>query len=477
MNRKLLALSFSIAASAASAFAEAHFFLQAAPFASYSTVEPQSELTLSPEAYARYGAMPALAAAGWSLEGGGFGLVFRLDFRGEFASFLTSAYNTNIPFVQGGIAAVGDFNYPSVGYASYEDESWNASVGRRKLKWGPGRYDLAISDGALYLDHFWVDYRREASYGTWWYNFVTIATDRAASNGGNFYKDSPGYSAEKQGLKTFFAHKIGFENPFLRVAFAELNCVRDVVPTLVDAGPFLVYHHLYADPYSNVLMSLSAEAKLGPARAFGEFAMDDLTLSFEQQKDKPSAMGWLFGAEWSILPGEAFGSSRLFDEDYALRERTFREAGGLKLSYEHYRATTYLYNRDTETGKYSIPSRLWTGGGYVDYPAAYYLGFPYGPDCSLDMLSLSYETRRLKAALDLKYLQVGDYGIMDPYVFGSNTLDWYALAEPVARNCVVELSGAWAFSEDFQAWGRGSLSFGDDPEASLTLGCAYGLEL
>ena len=216
---------------------------------------------------------------------------------------------------------------------------------------------------------------------------------------------------------------------------------------------------------------------MGPARAFGEFVMDDLTLGFENSADKPTSLGWLLGAEVGLFGNKAFVSERIAESDYALKEATFATSRGLTIGFEHYRTTTYLYNRSEDAGKFTVPDHRFTmSNGYIDDPAAFFIGFLYGPNTSLDMLTIRHESERLKLELFLKLLRQGSYGILDEYVSGSNTLDWYALTEPISETWIAEFTGSYALSERLRIEAQASAAFGDNPGFKLGAGASWRIE-
>ena len=479
MKRGILIAALALGLVAASPLcADSLFFAVVRPYAQYDSWLPASPAAPTAALYRDYYEMPALANFGWELTSKQVDIAVRFDMRYDFWAYITSSAHANLPFVENGMNPVMDFNYPTVGYASWGDDNALVSFGRRKLKWGPGTYDIALSDAAPYFDNLWAQYKAKASYGTWWANFVAISMDRAAADGGNYYKVFEGAASSNDPIqKTVLAHRIGFENSFLRVGFGELNVVYGVSPALQDIGPLLVYHHLYQDANSNVLMSLSAEAKAGPARIFGEFVMDDFTLGFENSADKPTSMGWFLGGEVGLLGGEKFESARIDESAYALKESTFAKPRGLTVGFEHYRTTTYLYNRSDDAGKFTVPDHRFTfGNGYVDDPAAAFIGFLYGPNTSLDMVAVRHESKRAKLELLLKRLRQGSYGILDAYVQGSNTLDWYALTEPVSETWIAEFKGAYALSDRLRIEGLAAAAFGDDPGFRIGAGASWRIE-
>lgn len=449
------------------------FSVVANPAITYTTMGTSTDAEANAPSiadYERYYAYPSPLDIALELTQGRVGLVFRIDFRADFYSFLTNSYNTNIPFIQNGYDAIADVNMPSVGYLDYLGERLDVSVGRRKLKWGPATYDLAISDGAIYMDNVWFDYRFKVGAGDMWFNYVLIGSDRDGTSPSVFT------DTDNQ-LKTFVAHRIGYETDFMRVGLAELNLIHDIAPTIEDIAPLVSFHNLYEDRYSNVMLQTSAEGRVGPLRGYGEFVMDDLVMPWEDDPApaRPTAMGWCYGLEWKIFGGDSFNVGRTREEDYALREVTFARPGGLTLSYEHYRTTTYLYNRETSSGKWTLADHrlVDTYTGYISSDEAFYLGFPYGPDCALDMLRLSYETRRLSTAFSAKFLREGARGIDATYPPSDGRATWYELQEPVTKNLIVGASADWAIMKTLRLWASGDAYIGDTPQISLAVGCTY----
>jgi len=453
---------------------EALFFVQAMPAFSLTSVAPLSDtLSLSPEDYARYYDFPSVLNLGLELHAARSEIVFRVDIRPDFQSFATERYYGNLPFIAHGINSIGDANMPTVGYFEFGGEKLLLSIGRRQLKWGPGSYGLAISDSAPYLDHLWIDYRFPTRRGEWWYGFVAIGADRAGNVWTQLDPEPAGW-----GYKNIFAHRVGYASDRLRIAVGELNLIHDIVPGLIDISPFAVYHNMYQDAYSNVMLDASAEIRFGTFRTFGEMVMDDLVMPWETSDGspaRPTALGFLGGAEWKIAGGAPYAFGRMREADYSLRENSFSEPGGLRLSYEGYRTTTYLYNRENDSGKWTLPDHrlVNTSTGYLYTANAFYLGFPYGPDTILDMLKLSWENPSLKADLSLKYLRKGSYGIESAYPPSNGAATWFDLQEPVTRNLIVGVGVEAVLSPAIEVWGKGECWFGDSPQASLTGGLAY----
>ena len=263
LNRAF-AMLMILAASSLPAFAEFDAFLQAFPAFAWTSAAPLSDIdSLGPDEYRRYYAMPSPLVFGIDLEERGLELLLRVDTRADFLAFQTELCNTNVPFIQNGAAAIKDVNMPTVAYLDYEGDGLRASVGRRKLAWGPATYDLAISDDAAYLDNLWFDYRFPSGRGDWWFNYVLIGIDRSGNS-------SEGASDSER--KTIVAHRLGYENERFRIGVGELNLIYGTIPDIADIAPLVSYHNLYENYYSNVMMTATAEALAGDFAATASFS-------------------------------------------------------------------------------------------------------------------------------------------------------------------------------------------------------------
>lgn len=460
---------FYILFSVVTAFSQVHFFAALNPALSWTNHALDASVddtVLTPEDYARYYSFPSLSNFGLEMRQHGTELVFRVDIRPDFLSFLTQPYISNVPWLEHPlISTIGDVNMPTVGYLDYYGSNLELSAGRRKLQWGPAQYGLAISDAAPYLDHLWFTYRFNLPHGAWWYNFVAISSDRAGQSWSNLDLSSIGY-------KTIFAHRAGYENDTVRIAIGELNLVHDIAPNLVDMSPVAAFHNLYEDSYSNVMLDASAEVKHGLFRGYGEFVMDDLVMNWESWQGRPTALGWNFGLEWNLVAGLPYQAPRSSERDYTLSESTFKQSGGFSLGFEHYRTTTYLYNRENISGKWTLTDHrlVNSNSGYIDSGEAFFLGFAYGPDVALDIVCMRWESEKLKAEMTLALFQHGSYTIKSPYPPADGAATWFNLQEPVARQIRLSLNGEYVVRPSVQLWGQSEFRFGDNPEMKLSAG-------
>ena len=422
----------------------------------------------------RYDALLPTFFAGLDLGQERSRLFLMLDLREDVRNWLTTYNTINLPFLGEGISPMADSNFPGVGYLALDGgKGLSASLGRRKIAWGPGTWSFAISDTVPWFDHFALAWGVHTEGSSWRYQWIVASADRAAS--GASWDEIDGKWLVHPAQKTMAAHRISWSNGWLRLGFGELNMIYDVSPDLQDLGPLIIYHNLYQDSNSNVLLDASVEAILGPYRLYGEYALDDYVVSLEDPKTRPTAMGWLWGAELAILPGRPVQPSKASYNAHTLREPslyTLREQSnhtpmkpsstgfgeGLTLRYEHYRSTAYLYRRKDAMGSYAWPERRFTVAQYADgldvqyadSPFAYLTGFPWGPDHALDRLGVSWQDAPLAADISLAYHRQGSQRITNPYGTDYNTASWLGLTAPVEHSVRVDLDLAWEARDGFR---------------------------
>ncbi len=408
---------------------------------------------------------PGFLDIGFVVDTDKVGMVFLLDIRQDtFQHFKDNGkILTNIPFV----GAIVDLNFPRVGYVDYtsSDESFYASVGRRQIKWGPSTYDMAISDSQPYLDNFYLSYNTPVGGGMWnfKYDFLGIAYKLFMNYDHNVDGGSRG------GQKSTFAHRFAFGNDSVRIAVAELNNVYGKEPSLLDFTPLGIWHDNYQDNYSNVMLNLAVEGVVGPVRLYGTFTMDDFDLPHELGSDgwsgKPQAMGFTAGVELHILDGEPVESSQFEYGEYALKDDTFRRIG-LNVGYEFYYCSTFMYNRDVNAGKFTVPFQFisLTGAGYCFDDNAFYLGFKYGPDTMVNRLSVEYEANPLSAFASAELIMRGCYTIDSEYgdkeYYKSEGLSKMKLNEPIVTVLKLQAGASYNVQKGLKA--SASLGFTQD---------------
>ena len=394
------------------------------------------------ETILRFGKRKPLLEAGFEIEGERVFFALKIEIREELYNFVTVSPKSNIPYLGNTRYAITDAQYPQVAFLEYSNPYFLFSIGRRKLDMGPGKYSFILSSeaqpnldslvlGAFYNEgDFSLDYSFYAIPGT-----------------GEVFTP---YGITSEIYKTFFVHKVAAANSYFRFGLSEINCVYGSYPTLMDFTPFVLWHNLYVDEHSNVMIEVSLEGKIGPVRLWGEYAQDDLYLNFGGLTEggfnnKPTAIGVGLGFDCLLMEGEEYGRSDRSTLGYAFKEETLEEKGGLHLYGEFYWASNYLYNRrehgvegvefyaNDQYGKFTLPYRFYSShGGTTDKKDAYFLGFPFGPGTIYGMVSLEGENSRMKYGVGLSLLMRGEKNINSP-INSSSATDCIELQGEIKR--------------------------------------------
>ncbi|OAA31343.1 hypothetical protein AT15_07550 [Kosmotoga arenicorallina S304] len=392
----------------------------------------------------RYYSLPALGKAGFQISNEHLEAAMFIEARQDFSAFLLGRDFSNLPLSVGSWAPFFDANYPRVGYIQWGSSSVLISAGRRKLKWGPATYDIGLSSVPPYFDHLWLQFSDETFFGSFDYNFFAISADRSV------YGDP----------KTLLGHKWAFSSDAFRLSFAEENLIYGVYPDLQDIGPFIIYHHSY-QTHSNVMFFVTAEMLLKSFRIYGEFGLDEFRLNTEGENSRPTAFGWLAGVEWSSSEIWNKVRNKEYFDDFTLFERGLSTPSAVKLRYEYYHTTPYLYNRDADIGKFTYPFRLNVMWLNMWPDIDFFFGFPYGPDVSLHLLSYQWNKEKIELFSQVEFLAMGSYGIDSPY-YAPYEHDWYKLVEPVSRQVILTVRTRYYPESDFGLFGLLSLKFTAD---------------
>lgn len=444
MKRLFLLLLLSLAVSI---FAGTGFYVSLFPVLSLNNLPVHGrDYQANSEDLYTFFTYPAFATAGIELTGEHYKALLRIDFRQDISAFLRGRSWSNLPLYPSKLTPYIDTDFPRVGFGEFENDVIRLSVGKRKLKYGAATHNFILSQRVPYFEHFWLDLNTPVSYGKYFYNFFVISSDRSVY-------DSP---------KTLIGHEFGFGNELFRAGFAETNLISKTFPDLRDFGPFVVFHNNYAKN-SNVNACLFLEMELNRLQFYAQLYADDILITGDRTAN-PTSLGWYAGGVYSLREGENYKGPKLWDSQFTLKEKTlFDDTGGFKIKYEHYHSTPYLYNRQFEEGKYTNPIRLnaadMEGGKYLVINGFY--GFPYGPDVTLDLLGVSYETEKLLGELTLEYLRRGSYKI-DDYYGEPFEYDWYKLAEPITRELLINLDLHYSSDATQELFFSASFSFGQE---------------
>lgn len=384
----------------------------------------------------RFDSRPELIAAGFEIETDNIFFLLKIDIREELSNFIGVAPHSNIPYLGNTKYVVTNAQYPQVAFIEYSNPYFFVSVGRRKLDMGPGKYSFMLSSeaqpnlDAIALGASYIEGKFNLSY-----SLYGIGGSNSTING---------YGEETDLMKTFFVHKVTISNDVFRFGFSEMNCIYGAHPGFFDMTPFVLWHNLYQEEHSNVMIEVSLEGKIKELRLWAQYAQDDLYFPGEGGfNNKPTGIGFGFGFDYKLFGGEEFSSPIRKNNDYALKEDTLRDEGGFHFVGEFYWATNYLYNRresydgdrfeNDKYGKMTLPYRFYSSyGGFTDKIDAYYLGFPYGPGSILLSLSFEMENQWMKGEVRSALLMRGDDDI-DTVIDGTTKDTWLHLNGDIKR--------------------------------------------
>jgi len=257
-------------------------------------------------------------------------------------------------------------------------------------------------------------------------------------------------------------------NDNLKVAFGEENLVYGAYPDLQDLGPFLIYHHTYQSN-SNVTATLSAEVKLSDVIAYGEFTLDDFRLESEGENSNPTAFGWVAGFLWRISDGKPYSGLKLNESEHEIRDKTLLQDGGLRVRMEHYHSTTYLYNRGTNIGKFTYPYRF--NVLHLDFWPVItgFFGFPYGPDSTLTLIGIEYESQSVSLKIAAELLRIGSITIDSPYSPPFDA-EWYGPKKPITTSFILTGEGLYAANRNTTFFVAGKLTFSKKVDFWINIG-------
>ena len=93
----------------------------------------------------RFERRPELLAAGFEIETDSTFFAIKIDIRDELSNFVSFTPSSNIPFLGNTRYSVTNAQYPQVAFFEYSNPYFFASIGRRKLDMGPGKYSVMLS--------------------------------------------------------------------------------------------------------------------------------------------------------------------------------------------------------------------------------------------------------------------------------------------------------------------------------------------
>jgi hypothetical protein len=477
MRKRAIALVSILAFSVvAGGFAEesatqfkAGFFFNLFPMAEYTN--KAAVTSISDLALGEYYEKPTFGSGGVYLNRGPITAIGIMEFQQDIWSKLNKLSYFNMPDSETGwwpdIIGLGTF-YPNVGYADYDTEAFRLSVGRRKIKDGPGTYGLGISSYNPFYDHVAASMSVPiGSTGKLGYDYVAVGMQR-------WWNDQTVLGDGTQ-PKYYFFHRASWTGKYFTFGVNEYNLIADTTPDFQDWAPFLFYHNLFNN-HQNVMAGFDFNWTPVEKFAFyGQFILDDFSLPGEG--GNPNAMGVTAGADFSLIPGSQTKGAKFYDSDYTYyvgRDQT--PTGGLNLRVEGYLMSRYLYRRSSSvidegfTAQYEVMTN-WLGGRRdVVTP---FLATPLAPDTALGRLALTWAGNPLEATFAFEYRLVGAESTMKAY----GTIDydnWLFPTAPTTTNLDFKLDAKYRLGAQSMATaGVDLLIKAGTPEVTLNAGFAH----
>jgi hypothetical protein len=464
---------------------EAGLFLNVFPIFDY-TNRPKVTSTISDADLGAYYEKPTFVSGGMYLKSGAASVVGIMEFQQDIWSKLAKQSWINLPDSETGIApdiiGLGTF-YPNIGYAAYDTDTWRFSLGRRKIKSGPGTYGLGISSGNPFYDHAAASLSLPMGSGRITYDYVAVGMQRWQNMVGSVSGDG-----SNEQPKYLFFHRGSWTGKNFSIGLSEYNLLADVYPDFQDMSPFVFYHNLFNN-HHNVMIGIDFKATpVKPVSIFGEFVMDDFQIGDEG--GNPNAMGFMAGVEWRVLPGALDRKPKFFDSDYTYDLSRATRSEGLVIRAESYLASTYLWRRNEKywdsgastwvntsnqafTSRYHIMSN-WSNGYHLVEP---FLAAPLGPDTFLNRVAAGWMNGKIDSTFAVEYRIKGSQS--EEKTYDTSTLDaaaWLWPSAPTTTEIALTLEGDYQLDPVSIASGGLSLVF-KPAGTELSLSAGYGRQL
>ena len=298
-----------------------------------------------------------------------------------------------------------DGNIPYRGYLSFGGDNWNLQLGREKLSWGVGESgNLIIGSQLQYHNMLRLTSYNEKMKLTFLASFFPHPDEIYGKNSeGHTKGDSYNQTTPTvPGIKVFLGHMLELFMFEGRLSFT----ISENIMYQSDEGnldlrnfsPMMIFHNLYNPGIMNSILGI--EAIWAPAKGFNayiQFALDDLALSVEST-NKPNAIGLIGGVKWS-----SFGDSGLF-------KATLEGAYTSPYMYLRSKKAASSQTEPSDSLDFIVAIRRWFGsdGDSVVYDREY-LGYRYGNDAIVALLSASYDNMKgLKANASIFFMAHGE---------------------------------------------------------------------
>lgn len=311
-----------------------------------------------------------------------------------------SNFLTNIIMVPPSVLGDLNMNFPYRAFGSIGGDVWNLSVGRDKLKWGPGESgNLIIGDQIPYHNNARFSAFTDAFKYTFSFSSFIHPMNYTKKVAGKEYLDlSYSQTAPREGLSAFIAHRLEWrivDKINMALTEAIMYQSKENQLDLLALSPTAIFHNYYIRGNANSIISLEMDyTPIKYLNLYGEFALDEFKLPGEFTTDgPPSAYGFILGAKTS----------------YPYRNGMFY--GSLEAAY----TDPYLYLRDDGTSydpnnygiNFVVAIPEFTNEGTANYTLDF-LGYRYGNDSVVGNLNFGYKVfGSWFADLDFTYLADG----------------------------------------------------------------------
>jgi hypothetical protein len=369
-----------------------------------------------------------------------------MDIRRDFFSSYRPGNYTNLP-IGDVFYQEFDFTFPTKGYLKLGSAAVDLTVGRERLKWGPGyRSSLVLSDSPPYYDMLTVSYRAPAFAACFFYStlesYLTaeeyeVQLAKQDEGAVNFSKDSTGQ------YKFLAGHRFELKiKRNLTLGMSDLIVIGGRVPEFNEITPLMFLHNVYGENYSNVILGF--DAAVVPCRnlqLYAELAMDDIRNVHEDDSSPPTSMAWLAGL-WLLRP---------------------LDSGNFSFRFEWARVDPWTYNRwqpyliFTSRRKYLSTAM---GKQILDFPIGYFLG----PDVQSFYWLVDWNSgKKLAAGLSYELRQKGRIylDVLDPESIYDNYVTTISSAPTgtVLISHIITLSGRYSLNPHISLSGASSLGY------------------
>jgi hypothetical protein len=363
--------------------------------------------------------LPSVIKAGFSVQAGGFSLLFAPEIRETTTGLLEDDNLINIPL---DLTQINYYSLPFRAISAYYSPPFEVRLGRDKLKLGPSRWcGMTLNSYMPYYDYLKARlFVPGFSFSCYIINLNPIITSNESEYLNNLTTDEY-KKLENNGPKNGDPYMDRFKNLILsRVAFTpwewlsftftQCNLIGGRPPEISDFNPLLVFHNNFDEGTYSVPVSLSVTyVPYKGIRLYGEFYFYDAPAGDETvPTENPLAIAYQVGLTVLSNPFFSLGPGRFrLDAEFSYADPwTYGKA------YDLRKFTSRIVYVESFVGRY-----------WVDYP----LGFYLGPDVIDIHFCLGYGIPgQWEAELHWNTTAKGQ---VDMYGWGADN-DYYHIGEP-----------------------------------------------